>query len=173
MNIEIHVDQYPLNPRTEWDNLTTMAFFHKRYDLGDRDVPFSSAQFNSWGEMEAYIEKELDALYLPVYMYDHSGITISTKPFSCNWDSGQIGFVYVTKETIRKEFSCKRISKSLAKKVYDLMHGEVTIYDHYLSGDVYGYEIKDDEGEVVDSCWGYFGEDECREAANEALNNLI
>ena len=37
-----------------------------------------------------------------LYMYEHSGITISTSKFNCQWDSGQIGFVYVEKKTIRE-----------------------------------------------------------------------
>lgn len=39
---------------------------------------------------------------LPLYLYDHSGITISTGPFSCPWDSGQVGWIYAPKDTFRK-----------------------------------------------------------------------
>lgn len=39
---------------------------------------------------------------LPLYLYDHSGITISTVPFSCPWDSGQVGWIYAPKDTFRK-----------------------------------------------------------------------
>lgn len=36
--IHIQLDEDPLNPRTDWDNPTTMACFHSRYRLGD-DIP--------------------------------------------------------------------------------------------------------------------------------------
>lgn len=39
---------------------------------------------------------------LPLYLYDHSGITISTEPFSCPWDSWQVGWIYAPKDTFRK-----------------------------------------------------------------------
>ena len=39
---------------------------------------------------------------LPLYLYDHSGITISTRPFSCPWDSGQVGWIYASKDTFRE-----------------------------------------------------------------------
>ena len=38
---------------------------------------------------------------LPLYLYDHSGITISTGPFSCPWDSGQVGWIKAPKDTFR------------------------------------------------------------------------
>jgi hypothetical protein len=34
--LELHHDESPESPR-EWDNMGTMAFFHQRYDLGDKD----------------------------------------------------------------------------------------------------------------------------------------
>mgnify|MGYP003341339394 FL=1 len=34
--LEIEQDDNGYNPRTEWDNVTTMLCFHKRYNLGDK-----------------------------------------------------------------------------------------------------------------------------------------
>ncbi len=160
-------DDNPENPR-EWSNLGTMACFHKRYCLGDRDIPFSSDQFDSWTEMEDYIRKDLDAaVVLPLYLYDHSGITMNTTGFSCRWDSGQVGFIYVTKDKLREEYGVKSIRRELKEKVEKILVNEVETYDQYLTGDVYGFEIvkivKCDHGheheEKEDSCWGFFGDD--------------
>ena len=30
-------------------------------------------------------------VFLPLYLFDHSGITMNTSGFSCPWDSGQVG----------------------------------------------------------------------------------
>ena len=36
---------------------------------------------------------------LPLYLYDHGGITMSTNPFSCPWDDGgQVGWIYASKQ---------------------------------------------------------------------------
>ena len=99
-------DEYAESPRS-WDNLGTMICFHKRYDLGDEHV-LSSDSFNSWNEIEKYIIKNYDAaVVLPIYMYDHSGITINTTGSSCPWDSGQVGFIYVSNRKLRSEYNIK------------------------------------------------------------------
>jgi len=66
---------------------------------------------------------------LPLYLYDHSGITISTSPFGCNWDSGQVGWVFITNQTIKEE----GIDES---KVEEYLKSEVETYDQYLTGEV-------------------------------------
>ena len=42
-------------------------------------------------------------LMLPLYLYDHSGLAMSTESFSgraphAEWDSGQVGWIYVSKK---------------------------------------------------------------------------
>ena len=159
--IKIKEDTTPSNPRTEFDNATKMFCSHRRYVLGDEKVSdsYSSESYNSWDEMEADILKqEKIAVILPLYLYDHSGITIRTTPFSCRWDSGQIGFVWITKETAKKELGIKYFTKKALQRVKDLIKAEVSTYDDYLTGNVYGYEIvKPDNDNVIESCWGYFG----------------
>ena len=41
---------------------------------------------------------ESSVVILPLYLYDHGEITMSTGRFSCPWDSGQVGWIYCTKE---------------------------------------------------------------------------
>jgi hypothetical protein len=45
-------------------------------------------------------------------------------------------------------------------------------YTQYINGDVYGYVIKNHYGDVVDSCWGYYGYRDAEEAAEEAVRAL-
>jgi len=150
--INVYPDSDPYDPRAEWDNLGTMVCFHKRHTLGDK-TDYQSDQFNSWGELRAELAKRA-AIILPLYMYDHSGITISTSPFSCLWDSGQIGYIYVDKETLRKEYSVRRISAKTLRLAKRVLLSEVTTYNQYLRGEVYGYTI---DG-LDESCWGFYGD---------------
>lgn len=167
--IEIIHDEFPQNPRIEWDNLGTMVCFHGRYTLGDIGHGYRSSDFNSWDELKKQIVKDRNpAVILPIYMYDHGGITISTSPFSCHWDSGQIGFIYISKEKVRKEANVKKINKELLSYTIERLKSEVEIYDNYLTGSCYGYEITKD-GETIDSCWGYYGREMARQAAEEQL----
>jgi len=152
-----------MDPR-EWDNVGTMYCWHGRYNLGDRqpnctpDEMVIQIMCEDSGADESlvplkdahrYLEKHF--IILPLYLYDHSGITMSTEPFSCPWDSGQVGFIIAPRgaEGMDDELLTTRLK------------GEVTTYDQYLTGDVYGYVIEGPDGELDDgSCWGFFGDDE-------------
>ena len=170
--LEILQDESPESPR-EWDNLGTMICFHRRYNLGDKH--------NFSVEEGEKMTKEKDIISLPLYLYDHSGITMNTTGFSCRWDSGCVGFIYVTKEQVRKEYNVKRITKDIVDKVTKVLQGEVKTYDQYLTGDVYGYRISKvevcDKGcehkEEVDSCWGYYGMESVEEDGNIMLEYYI
>ena len=111
------------------------------------------------------------AVILPLYLYDHSGITMRCAPFDCPWDSGQVGFIYATPEMIREEYGCKIITKAVREKATKLLRGEVETYDQYLTGDVWGVIVEDMYGEEVDSCWGFYGSDYAKEEAKDMLAN--
>ena len=68
-------------------------------------------------------------LMLPLYLYDHSGITMNTTGFSCPWDSGQVGWIYASKEDALREFGGKTFTAATRKKAEDRMRGEVEYYD--------------------------------------------
>ena len=89
--VEIFQDEYTSDNPRDWDNLGIMAFFHRRYNLGDNHG------FAGTSDLLEFLEEE-DPIYLSVYMYDHSGIALSTGrnyPFNCPWDSSQLGYIYV------------------------------------------------------------------------------
>jgi len=144
-----------------WDNLTTMIFFHNRYRLGDENHGLNSSDYSSWDEVKKAIYskeggKRNIAIIKPVYMYDHSGITIKTSPFDCSWDSGQIGWVYITKDKLRENFGIKRITKKYIKKGDNLLESEIKTYDTELSGEIYHVSYKEND-ELIDSIGGLYG----------------
>jgi hypothetical protein len=176
--LEIFQDENPESPRT-WDNLGTMICFHRRYNLGDKH-DYNADNYSGWDEQKEDIMKQEDVcVILPLYLYDHSGITMSTSPFSCRWDSGQVGWILVSKEKVRKEYNVKRITQDIIDKVTKVLKGEVETYDQYLTGDVYGYRVSKvevcDKGcehdEEVDSCWGYYGIDSVKEEGMSVLEH--
>ena len=171
IEVRIRQDFEPMSPR-EWDNYGIMVCGHRRYNLGDaHDIPLDS--FNSWEEVEDFLVRNEGAVViLPLYLYDHSGISMSTQSFSgrahhADWDSGQVGFIYATRESIKKMQGWTKLSKERLTKVEGYLRGEVEEYDKYLRGDVWGYEIIVDDV-AVDSCWGIFGEEYAKE---EAISN--
>ena len=113
------------DPR-ENDNVGTMACFHRRYTLGDK---------HSLSLEEAVsLEGSADVISLPLYLYDHSGITMSTSPFSCAFDSGKIGFIFCTKEKAKKEWGWKRLTMKRINKVIKHLYSEVEEYNNYIVG---------------------------------------
>jgi len=147
--IKIVYDTNPPNPVEEYDSFGKMICFHKRYNLGHKHK-------HSLESFQAFLKvNEKNIVALPLYLYDHSGITMKTTPFSCQWDSGQIGYIYVTYEDIRKEYNTKRITPKIREKVEKLLIAEVKTYDKYLTGEVYGYQIFKG-GDIEDSCYGFF-----------------
>jgi len=162
-NIEILADDMPESSR-EWDNLGTMVCFHSRYALGDKHN-LSIDDVND-------ISGSSDCISLPLYLYDHSGITMNTSGFSCRWDSGQVGIIYVSKDEIRKEYGWKRITKSREAQIIKYLKGEVETYDMYLRGDVNGYQVTKG-GADIGSCWGYYGTEQCSEDARSVVDAEI
>jgi hypothetical protein len=173
--IKIIQDESPFSPRED-DNLGTMVCFNRRYNLGDKH----DFEYEGWEETEKIIRKQENVcVILPLYLYDHSGITMKTSRFSCGWDSGQVGFIFVSKETVREEYRVKRINQKLIDKVTEVLEGEVKTYDQYLTGDIYGYKIYElktcsegDEHETfIDSCWGFYGQESCMEEAESIVRH--
>jgi hypothetical protein len=154
--IEVITDEDPESPRTAWDNLGTMWCFHRDYLLGDKDK--AKPNIHHLDEpLDSYIKRECDpAIVLPLFLYDHSGISMSTSSFSCPWDSGMVGVIFISKADVRKEFGVKRITKQLLDRVTQILISEVKTYDQYLTNSVYGCVITDPDGEE-ESCWGYYG----------------
>lgn len=159
-----------MSPR-EWDNLGTIAAFHRNYSLGEiqkfgdlleelncetwTDEKYSDIRDN---ECLDSLLQEMDKqgfIKLPVYMYEHSGITISTTPFGCRWDSGQLGIIFVSREKLKQEFGWERITPKRREKIEQQLRGEIETYDQYLRGEVYGLQLEIG-GEEVDSCWGFY-----------------
>lgn len=173
-------DDSPESPRT-WDNLGTMVCFHSRYELGD-DHNFQSDDFCGWEEFKTELIKNHKAeIILPLYLYDHSGITIATTPFSCRWDSGQVGFIYITREKILEELGGTTLTELRRELTTSYLENEVKTYDQYLIGDVYGYKVfrlaECNHGHIheeeLDACWGYFGEESCMEDGISMMNSYI
>ena len=168
LTLKIEQDEDAESPR-EWCNLGTMVCWHSRATLGDRTIKRSDVQ-EFVDELNAI--KKKGGVVLPLWLYEHSGMTMSCgdgNPFSCSWDSGQVGFIYVTAEDIRKNWSVKRISKKTREHAIKCLKGEVETYDMLLTGDVWGYVVEDEEGDTLGSCWGFFGDKHAIEEGQSML----
>lgn len=193
--IKIEQDDAPESPR-EWDNLGVMCLDHKRhivpweYEGVDKDHPvyyengslWQPRQCKSWSDVKQALRQAVNregdeiVVILPVYAYDHSVFDISTQiePYwwHAAWDSGQLGFIFITRSKVLAEYGWKKITPERRAKLADRLATEVKTYSQWVNGDVYGYIITDEDDEPVDSCWGYFGHEAAEKAAKEAVAAL-
>jgi len=149
----------------DWDNHCQMIFAGGHRHLGDKhDVVFgnnytSAEHFIEKGEMMVRGQLKDVVVCVPIYLYSHSGMTISTSPFSCQWDSGCCGFAVVTKADIRKMQGIKRVTQKHIDDAARYLEGEVETLDQEMRGDVYGFTIEGDDELQEDSCGGFYGSD--------------
>ena len=116
-----------------------------------------------------------NVVMLPLYLYDHSGLTMRTFPFSCPWDSGQVGFAYITKKKMEEEGISVENEEELRQKMTNIINSEVKTYDNYLTGNVYSIALVDDEVEdvIIESCCGFYGEDVIKSGMYETAKDFL
>ena len=173
--IKIQQDSDPIDPR-ESDNLGTMVCYCRSHNLGDKHEHATQEAFKEWLD-----ENKDNIILLPLYLLDHSGITMRTSPETfraCDpqgWDWRCVGVIYVTKEKVRKEYGWKKITPARIKKISGYLASEVETYDQYLTGDVYGYTVESPTGGEIDdgSCWGFFGHDHKASGLLESAEGAI
>ena len=165
--VRIVQDEDAETPRN-WSNLSKMIFTGSYKHLGDKHEVDFDEEFDSRQDFiergEEIVRKHFKdvAVCYAVHMYKHSGESISidySGQYTCRWDSGTIGFAIVTKEDIRKEYNIKRVTQKYIDKCENIVRGEIKTLDQYISGEVYGYVVEDKDENVIDSCYGFFGDD--------------
>lgn len=169
--INISYDDFADSPRT-WDNLGTLIAFHNRYDLGDNSS-YNKNDFNSWDDLEKSLLKEFDGVLLPVYMYEHSGVSLQCAPFGCSWDSGQVGFIGISRVRIFNEYGYKTLTKKRREQIEEYLKNEIEDYSKYLNGDVYYFEVLDSNGDILDSCGGFYDTESVLDSAKGEIDATI
>lgn len=102
-------------------------------------------------------------VWRPISIYDHSGVSIwlggTAGHVDARWDCSTIGFAYVEKCTADKEYIPTEEYKTWQEWANHVMEAEMDVYDDYVEGNCYGWSIKDENDDAVDSCSGYYGTD--------------
>lgn len=157
--VRVVVDPDPTNPRHD-DNLGKMTLFTLKTHLGDyHDI--NHRQYNGWDDIEALLRKDGAVVMLPVYGYNHSGWSVSTKVepywFHYSWDGGKLGYIYTTRARIKEFYGWTKLTPARLECITAALESEVAVYNQYLCGEVYGHRVVDrDTGVVEDDCYGYY-----------------
>ena len=160
MSIKICYDEDAESP-ANWDNPD--CFLCADYRCLNVDSESISAE-DCRNAIEETNRWFLNGFYIfPVSIYDHSGICIHLGT-TRGWDySNGYAFICVKR---RKGWSW---AKSKAEKIAESVVSE---WNMYLEGEVYGYVAEDEDGEHIDSCWGFYGDDGLEDAIQQAKNAI-
>ena len=186
---ELVYDQHATNPR-ECDNLGTILIApNKAHWIANRDsavdtsIPLGNSPYEHWENLrnkQLNLKKSDIAIAYPITKYEHGAISLSLG-YTQGWDYGIVGFVYVTKETIRKCYGVDRITKSI-ERAKNCIQSELDMLTSWLNSECYGWHIKEyaltddgldwEEVDVLDSCWEYFDKEQALDDMKDALNCL-
>lgn len=81
--------------------------------------------------------------WLPMYLYEHSGLTVScgerAYPYDDRWDSSEIGWIVLSKAKALSELGAGE--NDWREKAEACMRAEVKAYDDYHTGNVWMYAL--------------------------------
>lgn len=167
--LEIDFDNYAENPYESYDHGIKIYSFSNRYNLGE-DGGYSESStilsnicydlgidYNDDTTEEQMINRiQKKAIFEPIYIYEHSSVALSTTPFNDRWDSGQVGWYLVDKNSLEKNFGYKKRTKKAIEQVEKRVSGLLDNMQAHINGDVYMWFIYDSEGEILESCTEYY-----------------
>lgn len=157
-------------------------------DTSDSDDSIASDMADQLDVCEKMLllENTGEIVALPISMYEHSGISLWLGSKwghpDAQWDCSSIGFAYVEKKTAEKEMPQRKLTdeqkNDWKKWAYAMMEDEMETYNKYVSGEVYGYMIEDEEGEEASNvhlcgCWGFYDKDHLLEYAKNDIDTYL
>jgi hypothetical protein len=155
MTVELHYDLDPPDPRRHNENMGIMVCWHRKYQLGDKQI--------TWHDQDEVDECRKNALVvLSLNLYDHSGLSMSVGAPSDRWDSMSVGFIYTTEAKVKEIWGD---DPPTPEKLAEILRAEVAEYDAYLRGAFCGYRVLDQFGNCVEDCWGFASDNDAREEA--------
>jgi hypothetical protein len=166
--LKIVWDEYPDNPRT-WDNLGTFVTFERRRVSPD-DNPFDSVE-----ELIKEVCKSDKYIWQYVGRYEHSNVKyfLTNSGQLSGWDTCTCGIIFVSKEDVRENYNVKKITPKLKERIYEIFEAELETYTNYVNGEVFGCKLYNLDGEEMDSCYGFYNEEEGVEYFDYKVTDLV
>lgn len=170
--IDILQDNDPLSSR-ECDYLATVYSNSRSYNPDNHTIDEIFENENYLDEEGNFSMKKFEEenIFLKIYAYVHSGISLSTsrtEQHACPFDSGLFGIIAAPKEKAKIELG-KEYSE---ERVLAYLEGEIELLNNYYNGEVYGFIVTSPEGEEIDSCWGYYGDSGIEDIISECKENI-
>jgi hypothetical protein len=146
--VNVSYDKYALSPIDEKENDLPFKVVCSNYIGHEKWSKDDLRSFPDKAKKEGYE-------YLPIYYFNHSDESVQTKPFNgphADWDSGQVGWIFVEPATGREEWGRK-----WRKMAREYMETAVEEWDSYLRGENFFVEVLEGD-DRLDSCGSYIGD---------------
>ena len=131
------------NPR-DCDNLGTILIAPNKAhwiashdDIVDTSIPFGNSPYEHWDNIrreQLKLKKSEIAIAYAITKYEHGEIFLQLGHKS-GWERGVVGFIYVTKETLRKCYGVDRITKSIIERAKNCLQSELDMLTAWLNGE--------------------------------------
>lgn len=108
--------------------------------------------------------KDGRAFWLDIYEHGGTSYSLHAEGTQDQWDTAGKGGLIILTDDALKEVDAYKYREAAAR-------GYLETYTEWANGEVYGYQIEDADGDDVDSCYGFYGLDYCKEQANEVADD--
>lgn len=176
VTFRIELDEGGTESPLEHDAAVIFAMLHRNYANPAEKHGLRTQEDMDEFERKNCRGKSAPWVAFPLFMYDHSGTVYRVSdpapagerprnPFSCQWDSGRAGWLFVKLSEICKRNTPRAEKLAAARKCADVT---CEVYTSWANGDVWGYVVEDEDGEHLDSCWGFIGDSDDEYMMGEA-----
>lgn len=153
--IAAQYDDDPINPHDDYGTIELVTT-NNRYFCGDITCS------NPCDELEARRSLGQEFVAMPLYLYAHSGVSISIAPYGDPWDSGQVGYAVCSKENA---IAMLGTEEDWRENAANIIRSEVSDYDTYLTGpnyvyELYQYDTNSDSWDMTENVSGFHSDNE-------------
>lgn len=163
--ISIAQDENPQSPN-EWGNEELFLVGYHRDFTVKRDKIITKSDAVDIVNCEGDNSHITDKYYcFGLEAYIHSGVVLALSQEGSfpdrQWDVSQLGLVLVSKLEFNTKEKARKAALSLIEE-----------WNDYLSGNVWGFMVRDKNSKLLDSCWGFYGDEGKEEALKEAKEHV-
>jgi hypothetical protein len=107
--------------------------------------------------INAETDEKILAIY-PIVKYEHSGVSYSLGT-AHGFDYSNNGFYIITDKSYKDSGYTKKTDKAFR----EMIRAELNSFNDWLNGNIYRFMLYDKDGEIEDSCGGFYGIEDIRE----------
>lgn len=152
--VRIEYDDSPEDP-CKWDVFRVHSFNRRHNSFTDPDdLGLRSLGFRR--KLECHT-----AFMLDYFEHGDGQWSLHGEGMQCQWDTARFAGVLVIENP--KDISPDRRVEAA--------RGFLETYTNWCNGHVFGYSIETEDGDDVDSCWGFYSQEDVVDAINEAIGD--